>query len=59
MLRIKRFERDKNFGDCNKWIQDNSSVVEVKDVQLRADSTGSEFVLLFFNVNKEDIERLK
>ncbi len=58
-LQARRFQGDKDFKNCNEWIRKNSKVIEVRDVQLRTDHNGVDFVLLFFNINKEDVERLE
>ena len=58
-LQARRFPGDKDFKNCNEWIRKNSKVIEVRDVQLRTDHNGVDFVLLFYGVSKEDAEKLE
>ena len=58
-LQARRFAGDKDFKSCNEWIRKNSKVIEVRDVQLRTDHNGVDFVLLFYGIQKEDVEKLE
>jgi len=59
LLQARRFTGDKDFKSCNEWIRKNSKVIEVKDMQLRTDHNGQDFVLLFYGINKNDVEKLE
>ena len=59
VLQARRFSGDKDFKSCNEWIKKNCKVIEVRDIQLRTDHNGMDFVLLFYGINKEDVEKLE
>ncbi len=58
ILQVKRFGGDKDFNRCNRWIIENSKLIDVSDVQIRTENSGAEFVLCFYGIKKEDVERL-